>query len=150
MTFALGQASLAHLVGVHPDLVRVVQAAIAISAVDFMVIEGVRSPARQAELYAQGRAAPGQIVTWVTTSNHEPKPDGFGHAVDIAPFIDGQIVWNDETALRAVYDAMFDAAKALGVGLRSGWDWNRNGVLGEHGEADKDHYELAIPVSQIA
>jgi len=34
------------------------------------VIEGVRTRARQMELYAQGRTAPGPVVTWTTNSLH--------------------------------------------------------------------------------
>lgn len=34
------------------------------------VVEGVRSPERQSELYAQGRTAPGPVVTWTTNSLH--------------------------------------------------------------------------------
>jgi peptidoglycan L-alanyl-D-glutamate endopeptidase CwlK len=41
--FTLSQRSLDRLVGVHPDLVRVVHGALAVSKVDFVVIEGLRS-----------------------------------------------------------------------------------------------------------
>ena len=34
------------------------------------LFEGFRSQARQEELYAQGRTAPGQIVTWTHHSDH--------------------------------------------------------------------------------
>lgn len=133
------------LVAVHPDLVKVVNAAALICKQPFTVIEGVRTAARQAQLYAQGRTTPGNIVTWVTVSNHEPKADGFGHAVDLgAVEPDGQIDWNHSAPYDTIYKAMFAAAAAQSppVGLRSGMDWNMNGVLREHGETDFDHFEL--------
>ena len=48
MTFRFSARSEARLEGVHPDLVRVVRAALGHSAVDFTVVEGLRTPARQA------------------------------------------------------------------------------------------------------
>jgi peptidoglycan L-alanyl-D-glutamate endopeptidase CwlK len=57
------------------------------------VTAGVRTMAAQQALYAQGRTAPGNIVTnadGVTKkSNHQPKDDGFGYAVDCAFLVDG-------------------------------------------------------------
>ncbi len=58
MPYRLSDRSKRNLVGVHPDMVAVVKRAIEISPADFMVIEGVRTPERQAELYAQGRTKP--------------------------------------------------------------------------------------------
>ena len=43
MTYALGKRSLERLVGVHPDLVRVVKRAIELTDHDFSVIEGLRT-----------------------------------------------------------------------------------------------------------
>lgn len=140
MTYALGQKSLDRLVGVHPDLVRVVKRAIGISAQDFMVLEGVRTPARQAELYAQGRTKPGNIVTWTLKSNHFKQADGYGHAVDLVPW---PVDWNTASKFDAMYRAMMWAAQAEGVAIRSGMDWDRDGNLREKGEGDSPHFELA-------
>lgn len=82
------------LVGVFPALVTTVQSVLA--SMDALghpmfVIEGVRSAARQKDLYAQGRTLPGKRVTncdgITRQSNHQVKPDGYGHAVDCA-FVD--------------------------------------------------------------
>ncbi len=79
------------LIGVHPILlaaiIRVLDEMDAEKAAMF-VVEGVRSDVRQAQLYAQGRTTPGQIVTYkngtTNKSNHQPKADGLGYAVDCA------------------------------------------------------------------
>ena len=141
MTYALGPKSLERLVGVHPKLVEVVKMAIELTKQDFMVLEGVRTPARQAELYAQGRTKPGQKVTWTLKSNHFINPKtGYGHAVDLVPF---PVDWSHKK-LDVVAKAMFAAADTLGVEIRWGKDWNRNGVSGEKGETDSPHFELVL------
>lgn len=128
------------LEGVHPDLVRVVTRALAISQVDFMVIEGVRTPERQAVLFAQGRTAPGAIVTWARTSNHfVSTKTGFGHAVDLLP---APYDWKATRPFDAVATAMFQAAKEEGVRIRWGADWDKDGYWREKGEIDSPHFEL--------
>lgn len=141
MTYALGPKSRERLQGVHPKLVEVVEMAIELTKQDFMVLEGVRTPARQAELYAQGRTKPGQKVTWTLKSNHFINPTtGHGHAVDLVPF---PVDWSHKK-LDVVSKAMFAAADTLGVQIRWGKDWNRNGVSGEKGESDSPHFELVL------
>lgn len=140
MTYALGQRSLARLEGVHPKLVAVVKRAIEITAQDFMVLEGVRTPERQKLLYAQGRTKPGKVVTWTLTSNHfVNKSTGFGHAVDLVPF---PVDWNDLKKFDEVQRAMFQAADELDTPIRWGADWDRDGKPRERGESDSPHFEL--------
>lgn len=144
MTYTPGQRSLDRLKGVHPDLVRVVKRAIELTKVDFTVGEGVRSAERQASLYAQGRTRPGPKVTWVKVSNHQVKPDGLGHAVDLWALVNGEINWGDVPSYDAIADAMMQAAKEIGVHIRTGSDWDEDGVRHEHGESDMAHFEIKL------
>lgn len=139
MAYKLSARSLSRLEGVHPDLVRIVKRAIEITRQDFSVLEGVRTPERQAELYAQGRSKPGQIVTWTMTSNHFKQADGYGHAVDLVPY---PLDWSDLKAFDAIAMAMFDAADELGLKIRWGADWDQDGNIREKGESDSPHFEL--------
>lgn len=140
MTYKLGNTSLNRLNGVHPKLVEIVKLAIQDSRVDFSVLEGVRTPARQMELYAQGRSKPGPVVTWVKTSNHFINTKtGFGHAVDLVPY---PVDWNDTKKFDEIARAMFDAADYMNTAIRWGADWNRNGKYRERGESDSPHFEL--------
>lgn len=139
MTFALSEKSHLRLIGVHPKLVAVVHRAIQITKQDFLVLEGVRTKSRQATLYAQGRTAPGDIVTWTLNSNHFVKPDGFGHAVDLCPY---PVDWNTPAKFDAIAAAMFAAAKELGTKIRWGADWDSDGKPRERGESDSPHFEL--------
>ncbi|KQM92241.1 endolysin [Sphingomonas sp. Leaf22] len=159
MAILLGQRSLARLAGVHPDLVRVVKraAAMADARDDFTVLEGVRTKEQCYVNYGKGRteaeckaakvpvnyAAPrAGKVTWLgnpLASKHYPRPDGYSHAVDLAPF---PIDWNDLKRFDRVAALMLDAAKAEGVAIRWGADWDRDGKPRERGETDSPHFEL--------
>lgn len=145
MAFKLGSRSRAELKGVHPDLVRVVERAITLSAVDFSVLEGVRTPERQKALYAKGRTKPGPKVTWTLISNHFVNPKtGLGHAVDLAPY---PVDWEGPVRFPkfdAIAKAMFEAAKIEGVVIRWGADWDRDGKPRERGETDSPHFELVL------
>jgi peptidoglycan L-alanyl-D-glutamate endopeptidase CwlK len=110
MTYALGATSLARLQGVHPDLVRVVKLAITKTPVDFTVLEGLRTKERQAVLFKQG-------ATRTMNSRHIT-----GHAVDLAPVIDGKVSW-DWPLYHKLAPVMKAAAKELGVAITWGGDW---------------------------
>ena len=134
MAFVLGKTSLARLKGVDEQLVNIVKRAIEISEVDFTVLEGVRTLERQRELYAQGRNAPGKIVTWTMKSRHIE-----GKAVDLVPY---PLDWNDLEKFNKIKDAMFQAAREQDVNLRWGADWDGDGNYREKGEYDSPHFEL--------
>jgi peptidoglycan L-alanyl-D-glutamate endopeptidase CwlK len=142
--FELGTTSRHNLVGVHPLLVRIIELAIRKSAVDFKVIEGVRTPARQAQLYAQGRSTPGKIVTWTLNSNHfKSGRTGYGHAVDLLPApYDWATKGPKGNPFEIMAKAMFEAAEELGADLRWGADWDQDGKPYERGESDSPHFEL--------
>ncbi|MFQ0831239.1 M15 family metallopeptidase [Serratia fonticola] len=109
--FKFSKRSEGNLVGVNPALVKVVRRALEITAVDFIVIEGVRSAARQAELQKAGKSR-------TLDSRHLT-----GHAVDLFP-VGGD--WNDYKCWLPVLDAMYLAGKELGVNLRFGVTWTDN------------------------
>lgn len=110
MAFKLGPRSLLNLRGVHPDLVRVVKRAIGISDIDFTVIEGRRSVARQKELFAKGASK-------TMRSRHI-----HGFAVDIAPYVGGSIRW-DWPLFDKIGEAMKKAAHLENVQITWGGDW---------------------------
>ena len=79
MPYAFGSRSLQRLEGIHPDLRRVMDRAIATTDLDFTVLEGLRSLERQKKLVASGASK-------TLKSRHLT-----GHAVDIAPLIEGKV-----------------------------------------------------------
>ena len=110
MSYALGPRSLERLVGVHPDLVRVVKRAIGESPLDFTVLEGLRTLERQKVLFAKG-------ATRTMNSRHLT-----GHAVDLAPVINGAVSW-DWPLYNKLALTVFEAAKDEGVPITWGGNW---------------------------
>ena len=108
--FALGSASELRLIGVHPDLVKVVRLAITRTEVDFSVTEGVRTLEKQKQLLAAH-------ATTTLKSRHLT-----GHAVDLTAFVDGLIRW-DWPLYFKIADAMKSAAVELKVPIEWGGDW---------------------------
>ncbi len=110
MSIVLGARSLARLEGVHPDLVRVVKKAAAMSDMDFTVLEGLRTVERQKQLLANG-------ATKTMNSRHLT-----GHAVDLAPVIDGKVSW-DWPLYHQIAPLFKNAADELGINVEWGGDW---------------------------
>ncbi len=110
MSIILGTRSLSRLEGVHPDLVRVVKRAAAMSDLDFTVLEGLRTVERQKQLFAQK-------ATKTMNSRHLT-----GHAVDLAPMIGGKISW-DWPLYNRLAKIIKAAAAVEKVPLQWGGDW---------------------------
>ena len=111
MTWKFSQRSEERLTDIHPDLIKVTRLALSLSLVDFVVIEGRRSRARQRALMAIG-------ASLTQRSRHIT-----GHAVDLAPWIEKAVPWDDWSAFEQVASAMKQAAGELGVPLQWGGDW---------------------------
>lgn len=99
-----------NLVGVHPDLVRVMRLALWLAPVDFTIIEGLRTERRQKQLVASG-------ASQTMRSRHLT-----GHAVDIAPYVGGTIRW-DWPLYHRLAPAVKQAAQDEGVPIEWGGDW---------------------------
>ena len=110
MSIILGARSLSRLEGVHPDLVRVVKKAAAMSDLDFTVLEGLRTVARQTQLVKQGASK-------TMNSRHIT-----GHAVDLAPLIDGKVSW-DWPLYHRLAEVMRAASLNEKVPIRWGGTW---------------------------
>ncbi|CAB3872163.1 hypothetical protein LMG3410_02856 [Achromobacter aegrifaciens] len=114
--FQLSQRSLSRLVGVHPDLAAIVKLAIQRTPMDFTVVEGVRTLARQRENVAKG-------ASQTLASYHLPQADGLSHAIDLAPLIAGAIPWNNWQAFADLAQVVKACAAELGVPVEWGGDW---------------------------
>ncbi|CCO44660.1 conserved hypothetical protein [Vibrio nigripulchritudo SOn1] len=121
MGYRLGKRSRQHLVGVHPDLVRVVERAINITSVDFTVLEGLRTIERQRRLLSSGAST-------TLRSRHLT-----GHAVDLGAWVDGTVDWSWPLYYK-IADAMKQAAEELRIPIEWGGDWRTF--------KDGPHYQL--------
>ena len=97
-----------NLVGVHPDLVKVVR--LAASRASFIVTEGLRTAERQAQLVAAG-------ASQTQKSRHLT-----GHAVDLAALVGNDVRW-DWPLYKKLADVMKQAAKELNIPIEWGGDW---------------------------
>lgn len=125
MSFRFSARSRGHLQGLHPDLVRVAERAIRLTEVDFMITEGLRTPARQAQLVRAGASR-------TLNSRHLT-----GHALDVAAWVDGQVRW-DWPLYPRIAAAFKQAARELGVPIVWGGDWKFKD--GPHFELDRKAY----------
>lgn len=122
MTYRFGLRSRKNLQGVHSDLVRVMEAAIARSPVDFAIVEGVRSLALQQHYVKIGASR-------TMNSRHLT-----GHAVDIVPLV-GSIA--KYALCRQVADVVLAVAKELAIRV----DWG--GTLWGKSFVDEPHFQLS-------
>jgi len=115
-----------NLAGIHPDLRRVIDRALQESPLDFIVIEGVRSEARQRQLVASG-------ASQTMNSRHLT-----GHAVDLLPIgpNGAEFAWPLYHKLGPAVEA---AAKAEGVAITWGGRWSKFRD-GPHFELKRDVY----------
>lgn len=114
----MNQASERRLQRLHPALTAAIRALVGDlerRAMTFEVVQGLRTFAEQDALYAQGRTAPGPIVTQARggESNHN-----YGLAADLCPFVDGRPDWN---APIKVWAALGTAAEARGLEWGGSW-----------------------------
>lgn len=125
----LSNASQTKLNGVRGDLKAVCLKAFETMPFDITITEGYRSKERQDELFKQG-------ATKVHTSRHQS-----GNAIDMAPY---PVDWKDTARFVTMADHMFAAAKELGITIRWGGNWSRNGTADKPPSSfvDMPHFEL--------
>lgn len=127
--YKLSKRSLRNLEGVSSELVSVVKLAITETDIDFVVIEGLRSPERQKELFEAG-------FSQTLNSKHLT-----GKAVDLAPWVNNTIDWGDRESFKKVRDAVFLSAEKLNVKLLWGGDWGKY-TEKENPFFDAPHFEI--------
>jgi peptidoglycan L-alanyl-D-glutamate endopeptidase CwlK len=118
----LSERCVTRLLGLHPDLVKVVNRAAELTTVDFIVTEGKRTVARQRELFKAK-------ATQTMDSRHLT-----GHAVDVAAKVAGQVRW-DWPLYYQIAEAFKEAAEEYQVALEWGGDWKTF--------KDGPHYQLS-------
>ena len=144
--YSFSEQSLNMFKNVHPNLVKIMKAAIENSPYDFRITAGARTAEEQFALYQLGRTKPGRKVTncdgYKLKSNHQIKGDGFGHAVDIFPC---GVIENgeyrkftseegyDDNKLKIISEHILKIAKEKGVNIEWGGNWKMH---------DTPHFEI--------
>jgi peptidoglycan L-alanyl-D-glutamate endopeptidase CwlK len=85
-----------------------------------------------------------KVLSKTMDSNHLIQPDGFSHAVDVAP--DPVEFEKPGYKLNLIYFAgkVMEAARRRGIKLRYGGDWNKNNEISDESFQDTDHFELSL------
>jgi peptidoglycan LD-endopeptidase CwlK len=115
MAFTFGAKSRAELKGVHPDMVAFAERTLALSGQDFTVHDGLRTRAEQQRMVATG-------ASQTLNSRHLVQADGFGHAVDLVPWINGKPRW-EWAPIFVIAAAAKKAAAELGLRVKWGGCW---------------------------
>lgn len=137
--FRFGPRSLAELTTCDPRLQKIVQQALAWGVMDFSVIEGHRTAARQQALFAEGKTT---LDGKAALGKHNALPS---LAVDLLPFpavVNGVNVWNDPMRFHVLAGLMYAAAAQLGLKVRWGGDWNGDGNAADQTFHDLPHFEI--------
>lgn len=125
-----GTQSKLQLAKAHPKLQLILNSAI--KHMDFKILDSTRGRHAQTKAFLTGhsKAKFGQ-------SAHNFVPS---IAVDLLP---APYNWNNSQAFKNLYFVMMACAKELDIPLRSGLDWNMNGLQpGDTDNWDGGHYEL--------
>lgn len=132
--------SRARLVGVHPVLVRV--ANMVIAHTDCAVVYGVRQPVEQKRLFDAG-------LSKTLDSKHLMQPDGWCHALDLAPVVNGLIPWEKKHYFYHFAGVILTVADIQGVEVRWGGDWDSDRDLDDQTFMDLVHFELVLSAQKI-
>lgn len=115
MAFTFGAKSRSELVGVHPDMVRFAELTLKYSSQDFGIHDGLRTKPEQAEYVRTG-------VSQTMDGKHLKQKDGWGHAIDAVPFINGKLRW-EWPPIYVIAAAAKRAATELGLRVKWGGAW---------------------------
>lgn len=128
MSYKWGNRSRERMQGLHNDLINVLDAVIEVTPIDLTILEGVRSMERQIELLRIG-------ATTTLRSRHLT-----GHAVDLAPYVDGEVRW-DWPLYRQIAPVIKAVADSKGVSIKWGGDWKKF-PDGPHWQLSWDDYQM--------
>lgn len=132
--YKFGKSSEDRLESVNPDLVKVCRRVLGYGILDATVVQGRRSKEDQDRAFKEGKSK-----LKYPQSRHNSDPS---EAVDIAPFINGKISWNTHHCL-VLAGLMIAAASELGVKVRWGGNWDRDGEpVTDQTFNDLVHFEL--------
>lgn len=114
--FYFGNRSRQNLKGVHPQLVELAQRMLAETAIDFTVIDGVRTLEEQRKNVAKGAST-------TMNSKHLIQNDGYSHAFDIAIFTaDGKYI-KDLAPYTVLGELAERIADDMGINFTWGGRW---------------------------
>lgn len=128
----------------HSSLIKLMNEAISRTKVDFSIIQGARTVEEAQDNYNRGVStldpSKGQYSKHIA-----PLPDGSREksiAVDICPYVNGGLAWNDVKAFGYLGGLIEAIAQELSISIRWGGNWDGDGDLHDNSLEDAGHFEL--------
>ena len=136
MSYSFGRSSTNRLSTCHPDIIRIMKRALTITTVDMAVICGQRGEEDQNAVF---NAVPQKSKARYGESPHNAEPASL--AVDVAPFFESMVMWNDKelyaevaSSVHVAQKQLFDEGKITHMlengGEKWGWDWPHWQIIG--------------------
>ena len=129
---SFGSRSRARLDECHPALVKLFQDVV--ETRDCVIVCGYRGQEEQERAFDQGLT-----TLHYPNSKHNVRP---ARAVDVAPYIGGEIPWKDVKAFIFFAGYVFRVAYELAIPIRWGGDWDQDLRLDDQRLNDYPHFEL--------
>lgn len=129
MSYSFSDRSKKALNTCDPKLAAVLEEAIKLK--DFTVLEGHRNRERQQKMFRDGKSK----LQW-PNSKHNGIP---AKAVDIAPY---PIDWNNLREFDYLAGLVVGIGAEMGIKIRWGGDWDKDGELSDNSFNDLPHLEL--------
>lgn len=145
-----GTGSLNKLNTVDLRLRNVATRALSMSPVDIIVVHGWRGEEEQNDIFAAGNSK----VQWPDSKHNHTRPGKLGEprpnslAIDLAPYVNGEIDWDDIPMFCVVAGVMFAAAAQQKQIIRWGGDWDMDRQTSDQTFMDWGHFEIvdAAPI----
>lgn len=138
--YKFSKASIRRMNRLHPSLVSLLNLAISRTPIDFGIawMGGFRTGAEQNKLFNKTP----KVTTkdgYINKSKHQS-----GLAVDIQPYIGGEISFNKENYM-IIAGVLFSCANELNLTLKSGMNWDMDDeFLVDQSFDDFPHFEIII------
>ena len=123
-TYQLSRKSADKLTRLHPDLRRVIERAIQLTATDFTVLETLRSPQRQSRLISEGKSKTSNSRHLGRVPAHRPELGAVAHAADLGALLNNRLSW-DWPGYFQIADAVRQASLELNIPVVWGGCWQK-------------------------
>lgn len=123
MAYKLGDKSKKHLEGVHPNMIRLVEACIKETPIDFTILKsgGLRTASQQMAIFKRGAS---KMNGRDRKSMHQKQASGFGEAVDLIPWVAGSPRW-EWPLIYPIAATMARLSKEMKIDIRWGGVWDK-------------------------
>ncbi len=138
MAYKFGSRSKAALIGVHPDLIKLCNAVLALGLFDFGITCGLRDEEEQDKLYFEGRSK----VKWPDSKHNPDYETGLAEAVDYVLYVNGKVDWNNTKSWYMAIGVFRGVAATMGIKIRTGGDWDGDFSTKDQSFFDLPHLEL--------